>query len=482
MKSKKFIYSALIVVVLISVLASSVLAASTTKSLATNYTLVNLSPSIATVTASYYLQDGSQWKAPDSFTIAADGGQQIVRQYTDPALPAGSGSVVVTSNQALAGLVQIVINPSAGQVPTSGAYTAISQGDTKYYIPQVGRNGPSATGVANSWIVIQNVGTAAVNVNVSFIKYGQSTVFYTKPITGIAVGASYYYDVNTETNLTDATFYSAVVEVSGTGSIAVVSNLFFGVDSLMAYNGFGSLAPTYKWQIPLLYSRLTNSLTTSLVVQNLDTTEIPVGDVTLFCTKDPAVTGVNTITASNTAIIAVNGVSAWNTNTQTSIFPAAWYGSCTVTSASNKDIVVLVMHRYINNSEMSAHEAISGTSTDKTVFVPLAAKRLGNGFSTGITVQNLTAAPITVDITYTRSPDCVVGSASYTETAVAIAANGSIIRNLRLATNPVGLGMPDGWFGTMKVVGTGAIGAYVANTYLSVNGDRFMAYLGFTQP
>lgn len=482
MKSRKFIYSALIVVVLISVLATSVLAASTTKSLATNYTLVNLSGSSATVTASYYKTDGTQWKAPDNFTIAANGGQQIVRQYTDPALPAGSGSVVVTSNQALAGLVQVVINPSSGQVPTSGAYTAISQGDTKFYIPQVGRNGPSATGTANSWIVIQNVGSAAVNVDVKFIKYGQSTVFYTKPITGIAVGASYYYDVNTETNLTDATFYSAVVEVSGAGQIAVVSNLFFGADSLMAYNGFGSLAPTYKWQVPLLYSRLTNSLTTSLVVQNLDTVDIPANDITLLCTKDPAVTGVATVTTTNASLIAPNGVSAWNTLTQTGIFPAAWYGACTVTSATNKNFVVLVMHRYTNNAEMSAHEAISGTSTDKTVFVPLAAKRLGNGFSTGITVQNLTAAPITVDITYTRSPDCVVGAATYTETAVAIAANGSIIRNLRLATNPVGLGMPDGWFGTMKVVGTGAIGAYVANTYLSVNGDRFMAYLGFTQP
>jgi hypothetical protein len=482
MKSKKFIYSALIVVVLISVLASSVLAASTTKSLATNYTLVNLSASSATVTASYYLQDGSQWKAPDSFTIAGNGGQQIVRQYTDPALPAGSGSVVVTSNQALAGLVQVVINPSSGQVPSSGAYTAISQGDTKFYVPQLAKNASSATGIANSWIVVQNVGSAAVNVNINFIKYGQSTVFYTKPITGIAVGASYYYDVNTETNLTDATWYSASVEVSGTGSIAVVSNLFFGADGLMAYNGFPSTSLTDMWQIPLLYSRLANSLASSVIIQNLDTTPIAIGDVTLFCTKNPAAPGPNTITTTNTAAIPVNGVSSWNANTQTSIFPALWYGSCTVTSASGKGFVTLVQHRYIANSEMGAHEAIPGTSTDKTMFVPLVAKRLGNGFSTGIVVQNLTAAPITVDITYTRSPDCTVGNPTYTETGVAIAANGSIIRNLRLTSDPVGLGMPNAWFGTMKVVGTDAIGAYIVNSYLTVNGDRFQAYLGFTQP
>jgi hypothetical protein len=144
--------------------------------------------------------------------------------------------------------------------------------------------------------------------------------------------------------------------------------------------------------------------------------------------------------------------------------------------------VTLVQHRYIANSEMGAHEAIPGTSTDKTMFVPLVAKRLGNGFSTGIVVQNLTAAPITVDITYTRSPDCTVGNPTYTETGVAIAANGSIIRNLRLTSDPVGLGMPNAWFGTMKVVGTDAIGAYIVNSYLTVNGDRFQAYLGFTQP
>ena len=482
MKSRKFLFSLVVVVVLASMLFSSVLAASTTKALATNYTLVNLTANPATVTASYYKPDGTQWKAPDSFTIDGNGGQQIVRQYQDASLPAGTGSVVVTSSQALAGLVQIVIDPASGQVPTSGAYTAVTTGDTKYYIPQVGRNGPSSTGVANSVIVIQNVGSAAVNVNVSFIKYGQSTVFYTKSITGIAAGASYSYDVNDETNLTDATFYSAVVEVVGAGQIAVVTNLFYGTNSLMSYNGFGSASPTYKWLIPLLYSRLANSLTTSVVVQNLDTTAIPSGDITLFCTKNPASPDPATISTSTTAAIPVNGIAAWNTNTQTTIFPTGWYGSCTTTSATNMKFVALVMHRYTANSEMAAHEAISGTSTDKTVYVPLAAKRLSNGYATAITVQNLTASPITVDITYTRSPSCTVGLATYTETAVPIDANGSIIRNLRLTTNPVGLGMPDGWYGTMKVTGTGAIGSYIANTYLTVNGDRFMAYLGFTQP
>lgn len=319
-------------------------------------------------------------------------------------------------------------------------------------------------------------------MDVKFTKYGQSTVFYTKSITGIAIGASYYYDINLETNLTDTTFYSAVVEVNGTGSIGVVSNLFMGANSLMAFNAFPSSAPTYKWLVPLLYSRLTNTLTSSLVIQNLDTVAIPVGDITLSCTKNAASGGVETITASNTAEIPINGVTAWNTLTQTTIFPANWFGACSVTSATSKDIVVLIMHRYTNNSEQAAHEAISGTSTDTTVFVPLAAKRLSNLFATGITIQNLSAAGITVDITYTRSPDCTVGSATYFENDVAIAGNNSIIRNLRLTADPVGLGMPDGWFGTMKIVGTGPIGAYVANTYLTVSGDRFMAYLGFTQP
>lgn len=481
-KKVRILVILLTAVSLLGLTTAAAFRAATSKQLATNFTLVNLSPDDATVNINYFKGDGSVWKDADSTTIAGDGGQAIYRQYFDTSLPGGTGSVRIDSSQPLAGVVQQVIDPASGQVPTSGAYSAVTSegGDTKFFIPQVAKGGQSATGTANAVIIIQNLSTAGVDVDVKFIPYGQSTVSFTKSLS-IATNGSYYYDLTNESGLSSG-YYAASVEVVGSGSIAVVTNLFFGPDGMVSFNAFPQASLTSKWQVPLLYSRLTNSLTTSLILQNLDATEIPANDITLTCTKDAGSTGATTLTMTNTSAVAQNGVFYWNTYTQTDLFPTNWYGACTVESASDKGFVVLITNRYIYNSEQAGYEAIPGTSTDTVVFVPLMAKRLANNFATTATIQNVTSAPITVDITYTRAADCTVGQATYTESNVAIDGNGSVTRNLRLADQPSGLDMPNGWYGTMKVEGTGAIGAYIQNTYVgAAYGDRLMAYLGFTE-
>ncbi|KUK81531.1 MAG: hypothetical protein XD96_1135, partial [Petrotoga mobilis] len=81
------------------VATASPLSAATTKSLSTNFTLVNLGSTEANVIASYYKPDGTTWDADDaneSFTIAADYGQKIIAQYFDNTLAAGQGSVVLS--------------------------------------------------------------------------------------------------------------------------------------------------------------------------------------------------------------------------------------------------------------------------------------------------------------------------------------------------------------------------------------------------
>ena len=480
----RILMTVLAVLVIIGITSGSAFAAASNKQLATNFTLVNLSTASADVTINYFKTDGGVWKTADTTSIAGNGGQAIYRQYQDANLTSGSGSVRIDSTQPLAGVVQQVINPSSGQVPTSGAYAAVSEEtkDTKFYIPQAAKNGPSATGTANSLIVVQNLEASSITVKVKFIKYGETSVSLDKNLAPIAAYASTYYDVSTESGLTDG-FYSASVEVVGSGNIGVISNLYFGADSLVSFNAFPAKSLTNKWQVPLLYSRLSNSLVTSLIIQNLAGTTIPVNDISLTCTKDATSSGQATIETKNTAEIAANGVYYWNAYTQTSLFPTNWYGACTVESASDKGIVVLITNRYISNAEQAGYEAIAGNSTNTTAFVPLMAKRLANNFATTATIQNVTSSPITVDITYTRAADNSVGNATYAENDVSIPANGSIIRNFRLTDQPAGLGIPNGWYGTMKVEGTGAIGIYVQNTYVgSAYGDRLQAYLGFTQP
>ena len=103
---------------LVSVVVAS--AASTSKTLSTNFTLVNLTNGANTANISYYKPDGSQWRTPEVKTFTTLGEQAIDRQYTDAALSAGSGSVVVGGQGALGAVVQI---RALNQTPTSGAYS-----------------------------------------------------------------------------------------------------------------------------------------------------------------------------------------------------------------------------------------------------------------------------------------------------------------------------------------------------------------------
>ncbi len=459
------------VMILTLVFASGASATATTKSLSTNFTLVNLGSKSADVIVDYVKPDGTPWTGSSytNTTIPADGGQWIVRQYFDTLSP-GQGSVVISASEPIGALVQL-INRSG--VPTSGAYKGFSAGTTKAYVPLVARQGTSATGTANSQIMIQNIGSAAIDVTVALTQVGDTTPDYTKTITGIAPKATYTYDISDETNLPTNWFGSAEVSVTTSGGqVAVVSNLFFGADSLMTFSGFPQESVDSVWFIPLLYSRLTNSLNTSLAIQNLDSTEIAVGDLNLNCTKDPAYTGPATLSISNATSIPIKGSYTFNTLMDTTNFPTNWQGSCKVSVTSGKKVVALVMYRFVNTKDQAAYEAIPGSSTSTTAYVPLIAKRLSNGFCTTVTIQNLSTNPATVTLTYTPSG----GGTPIVRTGIPIPAESSIVRNFRLSTTE-SPDITDTWQGSLKIVSNQPVHAYIANTYITApNGDQFMAY------
>lgn len=468
-------------------------AASTTKALSTNYTLVNLGPAVANVAVQYLLDNGSAWTAPASsttFTISANGGQKIVRQYQDAMTPSsGRGSAVISSDQPLGAVVQML---AVGQTPTSGAYSGISQGSSKYYVPLALRRLNGASGLGNSQIMVQNTGTSAVTVNIALI----GTTNFTKSGVSIPAGSTYYYDLDDETNLPAGWFGSVVASVVSPvdGKIAVVSNLFTGPDAVQTFNGFSQESVGKGWLVPLFTSRLTNGLSTPIAIQNLSGGSIAAGGISVACTKDSASPAPATFTTHNTAAVANNA--SFNVNPVTDLtLPAAWFGSCRVTSTGN--VVAFVQMRNttvgatvpVNTSNAAAYEAINASGTDTKMFIPLAAKRLGNGFATAVTIQNLSSTnAANVTLTYTPSPDYVAsgGSAAVlSATNVSIPAGTSIIQNQRLATFTVGsTAMPDGWYGTLTVSATGApINGFVQLTnYLNPAGDTFMAHDGFTQP
>jgi len=463
------------------------LAQSTTKSLSTNFTLVNLGTSAAEGTIQYFEPDGSAWRTDVSFDLDANGGQGIYRQYDDSSLTDGRGSVVVSASQPLGAVVQIL---ARGQDPTSsGAYSGFESGEASFYVPLAARNLSTASGLANSQIIVQNTGSASTSANIQLVN-SDGSARYTKPTGSIAIGASYLYDLEQESssNVPDNWYGSAVVTAGSGGEIAVVSNFFTG-DAMQTFNAFGSSAPGTKWFVPLFTSRLSNSLSTPIAVQNLSGGTIAANGVTVTCTPDAASPG-STFTMKNSSAIVDTAAYYFNPVVDTSI-SALFYGSCVVEASA--DVVVFVQMRFVDTGEAAAYEAIKAGGTDTKVIIPLVAKRLGNGFATAVTIQNLsTSAKAHVDLTYNPAPEYVSAGGSATAIQVTnqeIAIGGSLIHNHRITSGAGSVtALPDGWYGTLVVESSDRpIAAFVQLTFLrSINsglasGDSFMAHNGFTQ-
>lgn len=459
------------------------IAGSTAKSLSTNFTLINLGSGPANGVVQYFKPDGAQWRATESFSITTPGGQAIFRQYFDPQLPDGQGSVIVSADQPVGAVVQIL---ARNQTPTSGAYSGFPEGSANFYVPLVIRKLMGASGLANSQIVVQNTSSGAIGFNIRLVRYDGSAT-YTKTVSSLAPGASYYYDLADESasNVPDGWYGSAVVEATTPGGqLAVVSNLFTGPHAMQTFKGFSSSAQ--EWLVPLFTSRLANGLSTPLSIQNVSGSTIPAGGIVITCTKNALSGGPNTINISNTQSIGHAASFFVNPVVDTSL-PGNWYGSCRISASAG--VVAFVQMRIIGTDRAAAYEAIPGGSTDKKVLIPLAAKRLANGFATVTNIQNLSvSASAHVTFTYIPSPEYVAGGGSSTNIVISnveIPAGGSIQHNLRLGGTapPAVSALLDGWYGTCIVESSDQpIQGFVELTFLTGAGDTYQAHGVFTQP
>lgn len=492
---KRFFFVAISILVVLAMVNGSAFAAATAKQLSTNFTLVNLGTAPAAVEISYKTDSasgGTNWQgvSPNnvSFTLAENGGQNQIRQYSDNTMVSGSGSAVVSSSQQLAAVVQI---QARNQTPSNGAYIGVSQGSDTFYIPLVSRHGISASGLVNSQIIIQNAGTSGdVVAHVELIPISGYTATVSKDIP-IAQGISYYYDLETEAQLPSTGWFgSAIVSTTTTGgSLVVVSNLFSGPDGLQTYNAFPKESLTDKWMVPIFTSQLSNGLSTVVTIQNLGA-DLAMNDIHLDCKVD----GSDTVTLSKTNpdIIKKNAGYSFNP-VNSAAYPVGWFGSCVVTAPTGSQIVAFVQMRVVGRSvaNVAAYEAISGAQTSKSIFVPLVAQHLTNGFATVVNIANLADVPNTVHLEYIpSSKECTVAGCdkngdgivngndvrTYDET---IPASGGIQRSHRFGTE-----LPDGWIGTLKVTSTSnlPIGGIVQLTnYIDQPGDTLMAHDAFAQ-
>lgn len=462
----------------------------TAKSLSTNFTMVNLSTTDqAHVTVEYLKNDGTPWSVGSAyagpFTLDANGGQLQLRQYFDADMPSGQGSVALSSDQPLGAIAQI---QARGQVPSNGAYSGVTQGSAKNYVPLVAKEGVSASGTVNSQIIIQNTGSGDATVSVTFVSLDGTTA-YEKTGLVIAPKVSYYYDLTQETNLPSNWFGSATVS-STDGTVTAVSNLFLGSDMLLTFNGFAQEDVGTKWANPSFFVRLGNGLSTVMTVQNVSGSQMAIGSIQADCVETLSSTGTPTLSLTNS--VAVDNFASYNFNpvTDTSI-PTGWIGSCTITTPG--DSVAFVQMRYVGAAYPlgAAFNALNASGTDKKVIVPLVAKRLGNTFSTVVTVQNLsTTSDAHVTFTYTPSSESS-STTVVTDGPYVIPAGASLQHNHRLegtgGTGANAHNLPDGFVGSLVVTSADQpIDGYVQLTWYDPGsaggGDTFMAHNVFTQP
>ncbi len=470
---------ALLILVLSVGGVASVMAAATTKSLSTNYTVQNLSDELATIHVEY-LQHydgttaGGPWAADAGnidFTVNP-GSSKVVAQYLDGTMSDGAGSAIVESDQPIAAIVNML---ARGQTPTSGSYTAFSEGSESFFMPFAFKNLSSSVGVINSQLIIQNVGTAPVDVSVELIGGASGAVDYTKTINDLPAGESYYYDQSEEGNLPASWYGSAKVSAPG-GQIAVVGNQFSGSHGLLTYPGFPE--GYTEWVVPLYLSRLANGYNSVIAIQNVSGGTLAAGSITVTFTPDPSLSA-SPFPIINTAAIANNAV--WILNPRANAaFPVGSYGAARIVSAGGNVVAIvnqLVNEPPISSSSALSYNAIRADLTGQTVRAPLIMSRLDNGYSTVFTVANLTATAGTCTFTY--KPDPSLGLGDTVVPGVSLPASGSIVHNHRL----VGTGtheLPTKWYGAATVECSQPAAGVVNQLQSGASGDPDLSYNAFT--
>lgn len=467
---------------------------STTKLLSTSIVLVNLGNDTANVTATYYQPNGSNWPADPTntnFTISNNFGHRIITQASDTTMTPGQGSAVISSNQPLGGIVQIL---APGQTATSGAYSSMPPAN-QFFVPQILRQRMTASGLVNNQIIIQNAeSSGATSVTVNFTPYpGSGYGSFVKTGISIQPGASFVYDVADESsvNLPDGWYGSAIVTAETGKMITVVVNLFAGPNSVKTFNAYAASSAGPNWSIPHFVSRIPNGLSTGVIIQNLSGVTIPVNGIAMSCKSPYSWSLPSTFTLYNNVAVPANANYVFNPVVDMTI-PGNWSGACRLTT-TDKNVVVAIEMRFPGvNENLASYEAFRSDSTGTRVVFPLIAKRQANGFATVATIQNLdTVNSADVKLTYYPSYQYIASGGSATPLVYyrTIAADSSLQHNHRLGDLADNIwDMPDGWYGTLYVepqnpaTARPIVGYSQLTNYLNPPGDTYMAHNAFSLP
>jgi hypothetical protein len=407
----------------------------------------NLGTATATLTITYYNQDGSV-AATVADSIAASGSKTY---FPLSAVADGfNGSVVISSDQPV-----VAIANTLGNYPQYTASTeSFSAGANSVQLPLIMR----ANSGYYTWFNVQNVGTADASVTVQYVR-GSDGNNYTAPAVTIKPGAAQTFDQHDLTQLGTKFIGSAVV-TANQPIVASVMQVGETYRNMMGYNGF--TGGSTKVSMPLIMAN-NSGYYTGYQVQNVGGSS-----ATINITYGTNLAAGGFVPTNETATLAPN-----ESKTFQQIggqWTGTYVGSATITS--NQPIVAIVNQVKMTAPVLgTAYDGFNPDAATAKVSMPLV-MNANSTLYTGFQVMNVGTSATTITVTF--SPNTGGGYVPASETATIDPGNSyNSIQAAKWGSNK--------YIGS-AIVTAGAGGKIVAIVNEAAStwaGDQFMTYNAF---
>jgi len=462
---------ALLLALLISLIGTGAAFAEETASGVTytsGFQIQNLTANTATVLLDFYRQDGTV-AASKTYTIDPNASKNF---YPITDVSAGfNGSLVISSDQDIRAINNLQGSGPANYLESTNGFQA---GATTVGVPLIMCN----NGGFNTWFNIQNTGAADAHVTINYIPGSSGAAGSEGPFT-IKPGAAATFDQTAGSTTKNCStlagangkFVGSAVITSDQAVAAVVMQLNTTTfKALLGYGGFAAGSGTVA--LPLIQAG-NGGFYTSYQIQNVSTS----GSATVSVTYGPNVASGGTfapaaesftVPAGGSKTILQSGTAAQNggANDWTG---KKYVGSATITATGGNVVAIVNQQRPGTAAMGSTYSGVDPSTATAKISAPLIMAGNAN-YYTSIQVQNVSAAPVTVNIKYAANI-ASGGNITPADENFTVAAGSS--KTILQSGTPAQNGGSNDWT-AKKYVGSATITATGGNVVAIVNQQNFV--------
>lgn len=346
-----------------------------------SFTVQNTGEGQATVQVTFYEEDGTEHTPSplnndkaNPFTLEAGESFEVYLPGI-PDLADGRYSVVISSDQPVVAIANIIGQNTAGTVFYNGSYSGAPASADTVYLPAIVYESYNW----NSLISVQNAGSSATDVTVDYTCPDGSTAQDKK--TGLAPGASVHFDLETSapTGLPAGCNGSAEISSTGDTSLVVVDNQTADGGFTQSYNAF--VAGATELSVPALYHQY-YTWDSSLNIRKIGS-----GDTTVTVSySDGGTPSTCDLTDASPSCLLYMPTE----HPDTGLFAA------TITSTNSVPVVAIVNAANPNAQAQTYGSFSEGTGT---VGLPTVMKQY-YGWETSFTCQNIGTVETALNVSY----------------------------------------------------------------------------------